>query len=133
MIHYSELEELRLFYLEDSWVLDVTARPGSLALTLDVVLLKGHPDYRSPLPGEQYCYKRGALRFEGVTTLNWEKQGTPPSKDASGEFDYGSIDTFDFEGDNYRVMGPFGEILFRAQMVRMVFAEATTAAPLDDL
>jgi len=30
-------------YLEDSWVLSISAQPGSLVLVIDVVLLEQHP------------------------------------------------------------------------------------------
>lgn len=38
MTDYGRIDELRLFHLEDSWVLDVMARPGVLAISIEVVL-----------------------------------------------------------------------------------------------
>ncbi len=32
-------------YLEDSWVLDITARPGVLEFVVDLVLRESHPRY----------------------------------------------------------------------------------------
>jgi hypothetical protein len=117
MTNYSQIDELRFFYLEDSWVLDVVAGPGTLAIALDVVLLPEHPDYKAPLPGESYCYRRGELRFEGVSSLNWFGQGLPPARDASGEFDYGGVDSFEFDRDAYSITGNFGEIVLHAKSV----------------
>src|SRR5215216_6693912 len=111
MINYSQIDGLRLYYLEDSWVLDVVARPGILVIDLDAVLLPEHPDYEAPLPGESYCYRRGELRFEGVADLHWSGQGLPPARDASGDFDYGGIDSLTFGDGAYRVSGNFGDIV----------------------
>jgi hypothetical protein len=119
MTNYSQIDELRLFYLEDSWVLDVVARPGILAIALDVVLLAEHPDYEAPLPGESYCYRRGELRLEGVSSLHWVGQGLPPARDASGELDYGGVDSLEFDHDAYSITGNFGKIVVHAKSVLM--------------
>ncbi|GAA0452935.1 hypothetical protein Ade02nite_01010 [Paractinoplanes deccanensis] len=119
MTNYSQIGELRLFYLEDSWVLDIVARPGTLTISLDVVLLPEHPDYQAPLPGESHCYRRGELRFEKVSVLHWAGQGLPPARDASGELDYGGVDSFDFDHDAYRIAGDFGEINVRADSLQI--------------
>ncbi|MFD0782361.1 hypothetical protein ACFQZ8_00240 [Micromonospora azadirachtae] len=119
MTDYSQIEELRLFYLEDSWVLDVVARPGILAVTLDVVLLPQHPDHQPPQPGEAYCYRRGELIFAGVTNLRWTRQGLPPAKDTSGDLDYGGVDLLTLDQGAYRMSGDFGEIVVHAKSVQM--------------
>lgn len=119
MTDYSQIDELRLFCLEDGWVLDIVARPGVITISLDVVLLPEHPDYQAPLPGERYCYRRGELRFEKVSVLHWVGQGLPPARDASGESDYGGVDSFEFDRDSYRIVGDFGEISVRAESLRI--------------
>ena len=119
MTNYTRIDVLRFFYLEDSWVLDVVARPGTLTVALDVVLLPEHPDYEAPLPGESYCYRRGELGFEGVSRLNWIGQGLPPARDASGEFDYGGVDSLEFDDDIYNISGNFGKIVLHAKSVLM--------------
>jgi len=116
---YSQIDGLNLFYFEDSWVLDVVARPGLLTIDLDAVLLPAHPEYVAPSPGEQYCYRRGELRLEGVADLQWIGQGLPPARDATGEFDYGGIDSFTLGDGSYRISGNFGDIVARAKSVRM--------------
>lgn len=40
-------------YLEDSWVLDITARPGVLEVVVDLVLRESHLSYKPPLTGER--------------------------------------------------------------------------------
>lgn len=122
MIDYRQIDDLRACYLEDSWVLDVIAQPGTLAISLDVVLLPGHPEYQAPLAGERYCYRRGEIKFEGVSVLHWDGQGLPPARDASGEFDYGGIDSFGVDHGVYHIVGNFGEISVWAESLRMKLA-----------
>lgn len=98
-------------YLEDSWVLDITARPGVLEFVVDLVLRESHPRYEAPKAGEGYCYRRGVLRFRGVSSLMWQGQGTVPAIDATGEQDYGSVDVLTVTDDVYTVEGDFGRIV----------------------
>ncbi|MEV6237828.1 hypothetical protein [Lentzea sp. NPDC051838] len=120
MIDYTQIDELRLFYLEDSWVLGVTAWPGMLAFSIEFVLRPEHKDYQTPLPGERYSYRRGELRFEGVSNLHWIGQGLPPARDASGELDYGGVDSFELNDGFYRIRGDFGEVSVQADSLRIV-------------
>lgn len=116
---YSGLPDLADIYLEDSWVLDVRATPGVVAFTVEFVLTADHPDYSSARPGEQYCYRVGELRFDGVTQLRWTGQGNPPATDASGERDYGHIDSFDWEPGVYVLHGSWGHLDIAASGVQV--------------
>ncbi len=66
MTPYWRLGGLEDVYLEDSWVLDIVARPGTVRFDMDFVLRESHGSYHAPTPGEQYCYKRGRLLFFDV-------------------------------------------------------------------
>lgn len=115
MANYSELAELREIYLEDSWVLNVVARPGEFRVVAEYVLRASHHLYRPPRRGEQYCYRLGQMTFGAVTDLSWTSQGAPPAKDASGSLDYGNIDYMEIpEPGHYRLGGDFGVIDIRA-------------------
>jgi hypothetical protein len=107
---YREVSGLAVYHLEESYVLDIEARPGFLASEMDLALNVDHPRYRPAAPGERHCYRRGRLEFSQVVDLHWVDQGTPPAKDATGELDYGSIDSFEVDGDLYVVTGDFGRI-----------------------
>jgi len=48
--------DLADIYLEDSWVLDVSATEHGVAFRLDAVLTPDHLRYHPPAPGEQHCY-----------------------------------------------------------------------------
>jgi hypothetical protein len=110
MKDYPEIEALASYYLEDSYVLGVVAVPGALTLSMEFVLTQDHPEYVSPPPTEQYCYRRGVLKFTGVRSLSWRDQGAMPARDVTGEIDYGNIYSLTNEGDRYEIVGEIGEI-----------------------
>lgn len=95
-------------HLTDSWVLDVTVRPGEVVFDLDLVVLPGHPSYGEPLPDEQYCYRSAALRFPDLAEVTWTMGTGPPAIDPDGEIDYGNIDTLRTDGDVYELDGDWG-------------------------
>jgi len=102
-------------YLEDSWVLDVQASERECTFRLDVVLTPEHPNYQHPRPGEQYCYARALLRVDSHVAVAFQRGTGPPAIDATGELDWGNIDTFDpvdWEGrDAWQLTGSWGELL----------------------
>lgn len=120
-MNYWELAGFENLYLEDSWVLNIEATPGALVLQCDLVLLESHPDYTGLLAGEQYCYRRARIRFQQVRTLLWRDQMYRPAKDASGERDYGSIDSFTRSGDTSEVGGDFGLIVVDSEAPEIEF------------
>lgn len=111
MTDYQALPGLRDVYLEDSWVLSIACDETALVIDVDFVLMASHPRYQVPLSGEQYCYRRGSIRFEGVTDLSWTGRGAAPAVDASGGADFGSFDEFTVAGDTYSIAGDFGRIV----------------------
>lgn len=107
---YNEVLGFADVYLEDSWVLGVTARPGEVVLDIEAVLLKGHPAYTPPRPGEAHCYRPGRIVFRQVTAVTWTDQSAVAvAVDASGEKDYGAIDVFVI-GDTCVLEGDFGRL-----------------------
>lgn len=97
-------------YLEDSWVLSIRPSESTLTLEVELVLRESHPLFRAPRPGEQYCYRRGRIRFEDVTELSWSGHGSSPATDVTGEQDLGSLDEFEVLGCAFTVGGDFGRI-----------------------
>lgn len=131
MKDYREFGQLSVFHLEESYILDIVARPGSLACDVDLALFPEHREYTSPAPGERHCYKRGWMRFSSVSELHWVDQGWPPAVDASGESDYGTIDSMKIDGDRYVMAGDFGEIRVIAQAVVIQLRDLGVAEPVD--
>jgi hypothetical protein len=107
---YEELNGLAEIVLEESYVLGVAAQPGELTFEVDFALTQEHPAYAPPPPSETECFRRGTLRFVGVERLVWEGQGAPPAIDASGESDFGHIDSFEWEDGRYVINGDWGRI-----------------------
>jgi hypothetical protein len=124
---YFELEVLKDFYLEDSWVLYISASPGQLVITVEFVLTEEHPYYSPPRAGEQYCYRKGVLVFDAVTDLNWTGLlSSRPSRDPDGSVDYGNIGSLIIEGNHYTVEGGLGEIDLHAASVRVALVSDGT-------
>lgn len=110
MAAYYELPGLEQIYLEDSFVLGVEILPGSVRVRLDVVLREGHASYVAPGVDEQYCFRKGVLRFEDVSEVTRRMPTGPPAVDASGDTDYGGIDRYEVEDSVHRIMGEIGEL-----------------------
>jgi hypothetical protein len=107
---YTSLPGFENVYLEDSWVLDIEAHPARLTFKLEVVLTPEHPLYAPPRPDEQYCYRASTITFANVRALTWTDQGQPPAVDASGEADFGHIDSFIVAAGHCRLEGDWGQI-----------------------
>jgi hypothetical protein len=120
---YYEHEALHDIYLEDSYVIGISAGRGILTITGDYVLTPEHPYYTANHPGEVHCWRRGIMVFEGVTNLNWTDQlAHRPSQDPDGSIDYGDIDVLTINGGRYVLEGDLGRIEVEAASVRMVVA-----------
>ncbi|MGO4589673.1 hypothetical protein [Paenarthrobacter sp. 2TAF44] len=125
------VEVLKGLYLDDSYVLDIRASRGLLAITVEFALAPEHTSYSPALAGEQYCYRQGVLVFEGVTELNWTGQLTSrPSQDPDGSIDYGNIDTLVIDGNHYTLEGDLGTIELLAASIRVALvSDGTTRTP----
>ena len=91
--YFEAFRELAHINLPDSWVLSIEAFDGALRFGMDFVIAPSHPDYRGPLPGEHYDYRRGSLRALGED-LQYEASGAQPATDATGEEYFGHIDSW---------------------------------------
>jgi hypothetical protein len=109
-VPYYQLEGLEHVYLEDSYVLDIKIERSSVEFSLCVVLTEHHPLYASPAAGEQYCYRKGLLRFPNVEHVEWNERSMRPSTDATGAVDYGNIDEFYVIDEHYYLSGDWGRL-----------------------
>ena len=116
---YTELDGFENVYLEESYVLAIEARPGTVSFELEVVLTPEHPEYAPPPLGIFACYREGRLDFEGVTYLEWSGQGSPPISDPSGKPDYGQIDAFGWDQSMFELEGEWGAMKISAASVRI--------------
>jgi hypothetical protein len=121
---YEKIAGFEHVLLEDSFVLDVCARPGSVQVDIDLVLLASHEAYRAPCVGEMHCYVRATLLFAGVTELTWVGQGRRPAIDATGDLDYGGVDLLEQMANSWRFVGDWGDIRLTAESVALALKES---------
>jgi hypothetical protein len=114
---YQEIPSLAAILLEESYVLDIEAHPTTVEFSVDFVLAPEHPEYCPPGSDESHCYRRGRLRFSGVTRCLWSNQGAPPARDATGEVDYGNVDSFEWDRAGYSLEGDWGRMELIAEQV----------------
>jgi hypothetical protein len=107
---YTELPGLEAIVLEESYVLAVHAEPGSVAFRVEFVLTEEHASYAPPRPGDRECFRVGQIQFLGVRHLVWDRQGSLPATDAARRVDYGHIDSFSWDSNEYRLGGDWGEM-----------------------
>lgn len=123
--YHQTFGDLRDVYLEDSWVLDVSARARSIRFKLDAVLTPDHTRYSPPGPSEQHCYRKATLTIASDDPIQFEPSDSPAAHDATGEADYGSIDTFvpvDWAGHPaWQLSGEWGTVLVRRPTVALAF------------
>jgi hypothetical protein len=117
MQSYTELPGLAEIVLEESYVLGIRIEPGTVSFDMDFVLSSHHPRYTPPPPDERDSFRRGTLRLLGVRRLRWDGQGAPPALDASGEIDFGHIDSFEWEDDTFVLEGDWGRLEANASEV----------------
>lgn len=112
-IHYSKLPGFDHLYLEDSYVLAILDEAAEVRFEMEFVLTEQHPDFRPPRSGEQYCYRRGTMRFPKVAEVTKFLRQDVRSQDATGEADMGNIDSFAWCGGQYRLEGDWGRLDIR--------------------
>ena len=119
-MNYYEIPSLSNIYLEESYVLSVSERDGSLAFELEAVLTENHPKYKRPQEGEMYCYRKMSLLFLNVDSFEWADKKFMAYSDALGEFDYGNIDSFVSCGDGYELAGDWGRVFIRGRAIEVI-------------
>ena len=123
MASYDRIPGLEAVYLEDSFVLTVCVQPREVDLVVEAVLREVHPQYSDPKEGEQYCYRRGRLRFLEVRHVNWRMGGARAAYDATGELDWGGFDQFEVNSNRYIIVGDFGALEIEALKCEFVLEE----------
>jgi hypothetical protein len=109
--YYQAFPELSGTYLEDSWVLSVSVENEEVTFDLDLVLTPEDPSYHPPQRGEQHCYVRASLVISSPEGLTFNRSEAPPAVDASGEKDFGNIDSFTNVGeDRWQIEGCWGTL-----------------------
>jgi hypothetical protein len=121
---YHELPGFENVYLEDSWVLGVIESPSELRLDLDMVLTEQHPRWTPPKPDEVYSHLPAALVFAKPRRVEWTRQAGRPATDASGEIDWGNIDSFVWDDSRYMLEGDWGGVIVEGDPPQLLYVAA---------
>ncbi|WP_102868647.1 hypothetical protein [Pseudovibrio exalbescens] len=108
--NYSKIPALEYLYLEDSYVLGIVSTDDTIEFKMEFVLIQDHPLYCDPQPGEQYCYKRGRLKFANIQNVREFLRTNSRAIDATGEVDFGNIDSFVSQKQRYVLEGEWGKL-----------------------
>lgn len=120
---YHELPGFEDVYLEDSWVLAVCEGSDGLRFHLDMVLTEQHPKWTPPKPDAVYSYTSASLEFLNPRRVEWTRGPGPPATDASGELDWGNIDSFTWDESRYELEGDWGAVIVEGDSPRLVYAD----------
>lgn len=110
MIDYEQFPGLDGFYLEDSFILNITETPSTLNFSLDAVLTPEHPAYGPPRPGEHHCYRPAELLFIDLSKIEWLHRPHRSFTDATGAEDLGNIDALVAGASSVLLEGDWGRV-----------------------
>jgi hypothetical protein len=120
---YHELPGFEHVYLEDSWVLEVLDAADEFRLRIDVVLTEQHPRWTTPKPDEVYSYASASLVFANPRRVEWTRQAGHPATDASGEIDWGHIDSFIWDETRFELEGDWGAVIVEGDAPQLLYAD----------
>ena len=123
MLDYWALPALEHVVLEESWILGIVVRPDLVEIDVDLCYARDHPELLPPCEGEYAYFRRGTIRFINVSSASWEKSWARPARDASGEEDWGHIDTLERQGTAFTLTGDFGVIRLEAAALEIELTE----------
>jgi hypothetical protein len=109
-LEYENFPGFEHVYLEDSYVLGIDTTLQTVTIDMDVVLIETHPLYKKPPLNEQYCYRKGQIIFPNCKEVKWIEKSMFPFTDATGEVDYGNIDSFVLIDGRYEIEGDWGRL-----------------------
>ncbi len=112
--NYDNFKDFENIYLEDSFILEVIENSSQLKFIMEVVLTTNNSLYSKPKQNEVHCYKNAKIVFANVKEIDWKEKDLSPSKDASGEIDYGNIHELYFEDGYYYIFADIGELKIKS-------------------
>ena len=102
-------------YLEDSYFLGMMAEGRDLRLKLLLALTVEHPDYTTPIEGEQHCYREGSILFRQPSEIELVPGKMTVLKDLDGSFDFGSIEVYRYGLERFRLVTEWFEAILVAE------------------
>ena len=105
------MKDLKNLYLEDSFVLSIDEFEGEIVFGMGFVLNENHPLYSEPSSEENYCYRKGKIKFTEPKVVRWIKRNEKRTTDINCEVDFGNIDTFiKSDDEKYVLSGDWGKL-----------------------
>ncbi len=103
--------------------MDVAPGAHGVAIRLEVALTPGALAIWSAEAGEQHCYRMGWLSVRGEGVIDVRLSGNRPAIDATGERDFGHVDTFVFNSTegHWELAGDWGVAAVRTPEVTLLF------------
>ena len=98
--------------LNDSFVLSWEGDDTKLSFELEVSIWPESEYYSKPKNGEYTCYRKAALTFTKVKSINGLKriELVPSTTDPNGSTDYGNIETLCKTVTGFNLSGDFGSV-----------------------
>jgi hypothetical protein len=116
-------DKARIFehvYFEDSYVTRIEADESLVEFRLDLVLRRGHPKFHQPPANEQYCYATALLKFSEASSITWKRISMRAAIDKNNSVDFGNIDSFQIDADNFWLAGDWGEVVISGARVDLL-------------
>ena len=104
----TDIPALAGFRLEDSYVLDLVTLDTAVVFVVDLAITPEHPEYQQPGAGEQLSFRRARLEVSGARTVHWVERVMRGFTDATGEVDFGCIDSWRLKGELSVITGDWG-------------------------
>ena len=120
-VPYYNIPQLSYIYLEDSFVLNIRTEANYVELLLELVLTENHPLYQSPLPNEQYFYKKARLIFSEAQQVELTEKINTKYIDANNELDLGNINDFYQYKNYFYLYGDWRELKVRGATLKIEF------------
>jgi hypothetical protein len=108
-MQWTEMGCFRGIDLNDSFVLSWAHGERDLSFVLEASIWPESEYYQTPKAGEYTCYRPAVLRFTNCKRISGllEMEEARASTDASGEIDYGNIDTLKRTKSGFQLAGDF--------------------------
>ncbi len=103
--------------VERSTLRAVIINDDELTLEMDFCLEPDHPEYETPLEGEDCCWHPGLLRFAGITKLSLDRADTHSVGEVQRRF---AIQSFTIDGSKFDLASEWGDIHLQARSIRVL-------------
>jgi len=111
-MNWNEMDIFKGIDLNDSFILSWHLSANDLVFEIEASIWPESKYYEKPKKDEYTCYKPAVLEFKNIKEIKGlrEMSQVTASTDASGEKDYGNIETFKKSNEGFHLEGDFGSV-----------------------